>query len=719
VFSRKRNKLTLVRQAEMSECGLACIAMLANFQGIKCNVPLLRRMGQTSSRGASLGDLSRLSDSIGFKLKAYRTEVDALSEQIKAPAILHLVNGHFVVLKSANKKRVKILDPSKGERTFSLAAFAELFSGVVANIEIQNAGLASSISESCESISYKDLLPEGTLLWKSLFGMLVLTLLFQAAVVLTPLFGQYVIDTAIVKNNSEMLFPLALMFTGLTLFHVLARLARELYIFSVYKKLSTLISSVLFEKLTTIEYAFFKKRHTGDVLSRLDSMNQLRDLLARDLVSYIIDGLLVIFTVSIMYVYSALLASIVAIVTVLYVAMRLMCYTPIKSITEEKLVRRANYDNYLIETVKSARSIRIFGDENRRKGSLAKMMDGMVNAEVRLGKWYISFASFHAVIVGLETILVIYFGAKLISVDMLTIGMLFAFIAYKDMFLHSVIQFVDKFIELKLVGVHLERMYDLVYKSGKDEEKNVEEEPELQKGSISLDSVREKSDGKEAIKVDRLAYKFSQQDPYLFENICFSIPKNKISVIIAPSGYGKSTMLDCMTGLIRPSCGLVKYMNKDVYENSSYKEKISAVGQSDILYAGTVAENITMFSESIDKNKLVRAASIACIHEDVMKMKLGYNTFIGDMGASLSGGQMQRALIARAVYRDPHILFLDEATSQIDAETEYKINRNLRDMNITIVMCAHRSETIAIADKVIDLTELNTEVGLRSAQYGA
>jgi ATP-binding cassette subfamily B protein RaxB len=286
---------------------------------------------------------------------------------------------------------------------------------------------------------------------------------------------------------------------------------------------------------------------------------------------------------------------------------------------------------------------------------------------------------------------VIWLGARRVLDGTFSVGLLLAFVAYKDQFLGRVSELINKGVDLTMLRVHSERLADIAL---------TETEP---RGLVV--NAGDTAHLPAMIEARNVSFRYSENDPWILENVNFRVELGGSVAIIGPSGGGKTTLLKLLAGLLQPTKGEIlvngEPINRLGLEN--YRTMIGVVMQDDQLFAGSIAENICFFAEEPDQKRIEACAELAAVHSDIASMPMGYNTLIGDMGTALSGGQKQRVLLARALYRRPGILLLDEATSHLDVEREYAVNRALRSLRITRLVIAHRPETIRAADRVLAL----------------
>jgi ATP-binding cassette subfamily B protein RaxB len=311
-----------------------------------------------------------------------------------------------------------------------------------------------------------------------------------------------------------------------------------------------------------------------------------------------------------------------------------------------------------------------------------------LNSKIKLGKLNIFFASLNNILFGIENVVVIYIGATLAMEGDLSPGMIIAFLAYKGTFVDSSINVVEHTIQFKMLNLYLSRVSDIALT---ERERSLNgKDPQHIHGNLQLKNI---------------SFRFGKDSPFLFHNINLSIDAGQSVAIIGPSGCGKTTLLKVMLGLIEATDGDVLLDGIPINDIGlrNYRKRIGAVMQDDVLLAGSIQDNITFYDDEIDHDFMIECATIARIDADIKGMVMGYHTIVGDNGTNLSGGQKQRIYLARALYRKPKILFLDEATSHLDDNNEININESLKKLQITKIIVAHRRETIEMAQFVIKL----------------
>jgi ATP-binding cassette subfamily B protein RaxB len=345
--------------------------------------------------------------------------------------------------------------------------------------------------------------------------------------------------------------------------------------------------------------------------------------------------------------------------------------------------------------VRAIQTIKLFQKESERLSQWLNRLSAALEKDLKLASWFVRYDALNAILFGVENLLVIYFAVGAVNAGQMTLGMLYAFIAYKLAFMNSMNALVQFWVDYRMLDVHLERLKDIVHTP--TERRFTAEHS----GSSSAHDALLRLEG--SVEVRNLGFRYSQQEPFVFRHLSFSIVAGEAVAITGPSGCGKTTLLKCMLGLLEPVEGQIFVDGEDIHKLPRYREQIAAVMQDDQLLNGSIADNIGCFEPKVDLNRVRRCARLAGIETEILAMPMQFNTLVGDLGSTLSGGQKQRVLLARALYRSPRILFMDEATSHLDVAMESHVNGNVAALHITRILVAHRTETVRSAGRKIEL----------------
>lgn len=851
------NRLPMVLQTEVAECGLACLAMIAGNYGYDTDLTSLRRKFSVSSHGINLKHLMNIAVKLHLAPRALRCEPEDLSN-ISLPCILHWGLNHFVVLKSVGKNKFHVHDPAFGERELGVVDFGKYFTGVALELTPTH---EFSKDDDRKNLHLSDFWKNATGLKRSLAQVILLSLLLQVFALASPFYMQTIVDDVLLRKDENLLVVLAIGFTLLMLIQLGTSALREFVILHLSNKLGIQMSVNLFRHLIRLPLDYFHKRHMGDIVSRFGSLTNVRRMLTDGMVVAAVDGVMAILTLIAMFIYDIQLTLIVLGVVIVYGLLRWYMYRPFRILNEEVIVAAAKESSHFMESVRAIQTIKLFQRENDRQQIWQNRLADVMNKNIKISRWGIGYSTLNSFLFGIENILVIYFAAMAVMGNIISLGMLYAFMAYKGRFITSMDSLIVQWIEFKMLDLHLNRLADIAYSKAENiDDQEIEMEhnetagtkqranqhpvsneklknthftrdmegwmvehhhgaetvtsiqtdvrPHLQvsvtnpgseswsvqltqnkitvsagatykvslwakateKSEInvaialtkepwaalaqkkfklsnqwqefsydfispaSMDDMRllingfgnqkinlhlaqvsltESHPASEnqgvggcivgRIEVKNLSYRYSEHESFIFKNINFVIEAGEAVAITGPSGCGKTTLLKCLMGLIEPTEGEILIDGNPLKTLKNYRSEIASVMQDDQLISGDIAENISCFSPEYNLERIKYCATLANINHDLEKMPMQYNTLVGDMGSSLSGGQKQRVVLARALYREPKILFMDEATSHLDINSELIVNKNIQHMKMTRVIVAHRPETVASAGREIKI----------------
>lgn len=687
----KRRRLPIILQSEAAECGLACLAMVMAYHGYHTDLTTLRRTQAISLKGSTLKEIMGIASTHDLACRPIRAELDDL-RRLKTPAVLHWDMNHFVVLKSATKKGITVIDPGAGQLRLSMEEASKHFTGVALELTP-----SPSFAEGTRraSLRLSDLWRRSIGLGPSLVQLLVLSAVIQAFNLLSPLYVQFAIDEVAPSADQDLLLGLALGFGAVLVLSAVTELLRDFINNHVSSSLTYQITVNVFHHLLRLPVVFFERRHVGDIVSRFSSINFVSNLISSRLILLFMDGLMAVGFYVIIFLYSTQMALFVVASHVLYGVMRLAFHEPLRRRNEDEIRAAATENSIFMETVRASQTIKLLSAEAGREQVWLNSMATKVNTLVRTRVMQILRTFAGRLIIGLQNVLVVYTGVLLILDNSISIGMFFSFLLYKTMLDLRFIDMFEQISSLQMIGLHLGRLSDIT---------GTATERDAQPSSPTGDGLAHQIGG--AISVEGVSFRYSQWDDLVLDNISLEIGEQEFVAVTGRSGCGKTTLLKIMTGLIPPTAGqvLIDGIPQERLDVRSFREQIATVMQDDMLLSGSLAENVCFFDPNFDMDWIQECCAVAAIHEDILRMPMGYMSLVGDMGSMLSGGQKQRLLLARALYRRPRILFLDEGSAHLDIETEQEINARLREMKMTRVVVAHRLETIRAADRVIELT---------------
>ncbi len=683
------NKTPVLLQTEAAECALASLAMVASHHGFQTDLPSLRQRFNLSLKGATLAHLVEFASRLNLATRALRLELNEMP-QLKLPCILHWDLNHFVVLTKADAKGITIHDPAHGAQTLTYTQASPHFTGVA--LEVTPTPEFKPVQET-RRVSLRALMGTVTGLKRSMMHILALCLVLELFAVISPLFTQWVVDNAIVSADRNLITTIAIGFLLIIIMRECVGALRSWVVNVMGVTLNFQWLANVYTHLLRLPVNFFEKRHLGDVVSRYNSVSTIQRTLTTSFIEAVLDGLMAIVALGMMLLYAPTLALVVVCAVVLYAGLRAMYYSPMRRLSEEQIVHAAKQQSHFLESVRGVQSLKLFSREDDRRAGYLNLVVSTVNREVSLQRLSIAFRAGNGLIFGIEGVLILWLGAHLVLDKALSIGMLMAFIAYKDQFNGRVANFIDKMIEFKMLSLQGERLADIVLT-----------EPE--RDDVGLQS-RTAVMAPQALEFKDLKFRYADTEPWVIQDLSLRIEPGEHVAIVGRSGCGKTTLLKLMLGLLDPVAGERRVGDQLMHQlgKRAWRSRIGVVMQDDQLFAGSIAQNIAFFDPAVDQTLVEEVAKQAAIHDEIALMPMAYQTLIGDMGTSLSGGQKQRILLARALYKKPQFLFLDEATSHLDVGRERQVTDAIKKLPITRITIAHRPETIASADRVIVIHE--------------
>lgn len=686
VLFQARVNMPCILQSERAECGLACLAMISSYFGNKTDLNSLRREQTVSASGASLADILGIAEALKLSTRALKLEMDDL-KTLQLPAVLHWDMTHFVVLKKVDKRGLFINDPAVGERKYTFSEASNHFTGVAveftpaAGFVRQNKVLRSKL---------KDLFVKYPGFTSSVVQLFLLSMCLQLVSIGSAFFMQTVIDESLIKQDADMLKVLAGGFLLLALTGVVMTFARSQIQLYFSNQLGFQMVGNVFTHMMSLPTDFFERRHVGDLVSRFGSVREIRRIISEDLITVVLDGLFAIVTLMVMFYFSVLLAAVVLVFVLVVSCLKLLAIPSIQSLQEQLIVAEAKTSTGLMENMRTIEVIKFYCRELPRVLMWRNSYAEQINTQVHLSRFTINLEMMFGALFAIENVLVVYLAATQVLAGAISLGFLTAFVALKGNFSAAIRSFIDKLVQIRLVRLQLERVSDITCS-------------EKEFDSMHLPAIRTPVHGE--LTLENVSYCYPGSRVPVLQDISLRLSPGDIVAIVGPSGAGKSTLLKIMAGLLQPGAGVVKLDGKDIRDSGirQYRDVCAGILQTDQLLSGSILDNITLFDHQPDIARVHHAARQAQIHDLIISLPMHYNSMIGDMGSMLSAGQAQRVLLARAFYKRARILFLDEATANLDINTERAVIESLRSLGISIVLISHRPEIYGLANKRISL----------------
>lgn len=689
----------LIMQSEMSECGLACIAMILGYFGSEVSVSALRKRANFSGDGMNIGHLIEIADQVGLHGRPIRLDIDEI-QKLRLPAIVHLDGNHFAILEGVRSGRYTLLDPAHGRRRVRASEFSDRFTGVA--LELTRAEQYATIKEK-DPVRLSKLIGPVNGLYKALGTIFLFSLALELSVLLSPLFMQAVIDRVLVNSDAALLIGMAVGYGALVAAQATVSSLRAWAISTVGHGLRLGWYVNIFRHLMRLPEAYFSKRSVGDISSRFGGIDLLQQLLAVRVIEAVIDGVMIIATAAMIYTYNATLATIAVCGIALYFSIKAFAYQSMRESNIDQITAQAKQDTMFVESLRIVSCLRVHNMTATQISRFSGRVNHTIEKSLQLESLSLFYGAAGTIVSGAIKIATIYIGATLTMSGGFTAGMLVAFLAFSDQFVGRSSSLIDFFFSFRLMRTHAERLADITQSQV---EKNYQSEVDIRLSETP------------SICLDAVSFRYSEDAGWILRNASLIARYGESIAITGVSGGGKTTVAKLLAGLIDPVAGCVKLDDQDVVlvGKRRLRDVVACVMQDDVLMSGSILQNISLHAPDPDEDFVETCAQIAGIHADIMRMPMRYETLVGDMGASLSGGQKQRICIARALYRRPKILIMDEATSHLDMDSEKEVSSLIRRLDITRIIIAHRPETIRSADRVLILEngsfrEIDMEAG--------
>lgn len=679
-------------QSEAGECGLACLATVLNRMGASFELSELRHRFPQSIKGLTVLGLSRIASELGLSARAIRLEMDELSN-LELPCVLHWNMNHFVVLEKVGRRSCSIMDPAVGRVRLNRAELEKSFTGVA--VEFQK---NSEFKQKKPSpvVPLRHLTGRVRNLKRTLAQILLLSLFLELINLASPLMSQLIVDDVLVSGDKNLLSVIVLGYALLLAVQTGVSYFRSWALLVMSQTFSLQWTNNVFSHLLRLSTSFYEKRHIGDILSRFGTLGSIQKMLTTSAVEGAMDGVMALAALVMMFMLSPQLAAVVCVAVAAYSVSRLLTLNWMRATEAGRLTLAARESSYFVETLRAVIPLRLFDRLDERRMKWQNLLVDVQNFDTRSAFITVVTGAANKAIFGIENLLIFWLGAKMVldkssSGGSFTIGLLLAFIGYKLQFTSRMSALIDFVMDLRLLPLYLGRLGDIVL------------EPKEKDISQSMDLAHLEA----SIEFRNVHFKHSASAPPVLKGVSFKICAGESVAICGPSGSGKTTILKIMLGLLEPTSGDVLYGGIPVRQLGlkNYRRQLGAVMQEDVLLSGSIAENISFYDPAVQRPLIEESARRASIHDDIVRMPMGYHTLLGEGGVGLSGGQKQRLLLARALYKLPRVLVLDEATSHLDIRNERAISENIRGMRMTRILVAHRPETIVSTQRTLTLQD--------------
>jgi len=681
-----RPRLPVIRQSTATECGLAAVAMIANYLGVRVDLVQLRRQFPVSTKGATLTGITNVCRALSLSTRAVRCGLSEIGH-LRTPCILHWQFDHFVVLKAARRDHLLVHDPSRGVVKVSLAIATEAFTGIALEV-----GRARGFRRARRPSRLKlaSLMSFETDDYRQFAAGLLLALVAETLLLASPLYLQVTIDQVLVNGDRQLLNTLLAGFSLLLLFQTGASTMRQLT-FQYLSHVTVFDTSArVLHQLLQRSLNWFRSRDLGDVQHRILAMRHVQEFIVQAAPALVIDVLFIVLITALMAVYDSLLTLLVMAVAMIWCLWRVAILPANLRLSQDIAVTEATVQTHFLETLRASQTVKMLGGEAVRESEWRGLFADATNARLRAGNLRIVDSALRQLLFNGLRLAVIYWLARSSLDGRMSVGMVSAFAAYLGMFVTRAGAIVDRINDYRLLEVPLTRLEDIVFSgAGLVRQQQI---PSLPRDQATVQDI----------ELNNVAFRYSSEEPFILRDCTCRVAQGSFVAIAGCSGSGKSTLLRLIAGIEKFEVGdlFVGGLRLPDLDINDFRKHTGTVFEDDCLMKGSIAENIALFADDPDPEAIRRAAVAAGIARDIEAMPMNYLTRIGDLGSSLSKGQSQRVLLARALYRQPRLLLLDEATSGLDRDSEKHVIDALSRLAVTRVAVTHSDQMLQAAHQV-------------------
>lgn len=683
-----------IKQRDITDCGAACLASIASHYKLHIPVSKIRQIAGTDKKGTNALGMVKAAEKLGFEAKGVKGDKTALPK-IPCPAVAHVivkeVLHHYVVIYKATEKEVHVMDPGDGEmHKYTSAEFEKLWTGVLILLVPSEKFEAKNEKVSNLSRFWFLLKPHKSIILQALFGAIIYTVLGLS----TSVYIQKITDNVLTDGNTNLLNLLSVGMITIIALQVIIGVFKSIFIFKTGQKIDAKLILGYYKHLLKLPQEFFDSMRVGEIVSRINDAVKIRAFINDTSISLIVNAFIIIFSFSLMFVYSWKLALIMMLVIPIYTVLYFITNKLNKKKERELMEDSAELESQLVESLNSIKTIKQFGIEDFTNLRTETRFIKLLRTVYSSGMNSLFSGTTSEVVNRVFTVILLWVGSLFVLDKTITPGELLSFYALLGYFMSPVVGLIGMNKTLQNAMIAADRMFEIMDLDYEEDDKNKMHFNKKHVGDICFKNV---------------TFSYGTRTE-VFQDFNLNIRKGQITAIIGESGSGKTTIAALIHKLYKINDGniFIGDYNTANVSNESLRKEIGIVPQNLTLFAGTVIENIAVGDFYPDMEKIIQICKDLGISEFIEGMPNSYNTYIGENGTTLSGGQRQRLAIARALYRNPEILIFDEATSALDSESERYVQaaiKKLRNEGKTIIIIAHRLSTVIISDKIVVLSK--------------
>ncbi|WP_405106069.1 peptidase domain-containing ABC transporter [Paenibacillus sp. FSL K6-1217] len=670
-----------MEQMLQTECGVCCISMVAGRYSVHKTLRELRNMAGIGRDGITMYTMRNMAVRLGFEAKVFRAELHQL-DKLQLPVIVHWEENHYVVVDKISKNGVKIIDPAVGKRTISHEQFKKSYNSIVLEmIPTEQVVPQKKVSAWGKFLKYLMEIP------KKVAIVIVMAIIYQLGTLGMPILVQYLIDNIITANKIQLLSIFMLSVIMLTIVQGFVQYFRGKFIIVLNNMLDKRMMQHFFSHILRLPYQFFQLRSFGDLLFRASSLRVIREMLSSRLVLGLLDFSAITFIMIYMLNKSVALTLLVVGLSLLNVLVLIFTKRRLKEVNQDEILKTSQLQSYQTEFLYGIFGIKTAGIEKETYSRWSSFLDQLICAYKNKEGFMNLIASISGTLQMMSPLLVLWIGAMLVFNNQLSLGELIAFYSLSNNFFSMSGSIVQTVNAVFITGAYLERVQDVLDEPLEHSDDDKEIIMNF-KGNILLENV---------------SFRYSEHSELVVKDINLNIASGQKIAIVGKSGAGKSTLAKLILGLYMPSEGAISFDGKDIRDLnlSALRKQIGVVPQDASLFNRSIKDNISLYNEDVSLEEIQNVTKMAEIYEDIIRMPMGFNTMVSELGMNISGGQRQRIALARALLNKPSVILLDEATSSLDHQNEKRIDSFLRELKCTRIVIAHKLTTIMDSDLII------------------
>lgn len=679
-------RVPMIMQMSQTECGAACLAMILNYYKRPTAISEVRDNCGVGRDGLSAQTIARAARGYGLQVRAYSIKNLADFSQVPLPVIVHWSFNHYVVVERRLKDKYAILDPARGKHLVSEAEFSKYFTGVTLTFEP-----TSGFSQRTQSFDkpfwreYFGQLSKGLGLHQFAFQIIGASLLLQVIGLVLPLLTQFLVDHVFPQRMDGVMPVLGVGIFLMASTQAIAFFLRAELLIYLQSKFDSRIMIGFFSHILKLPFRYFQQRTSGDLLTRLGSNYIIRDVLTSHSLSALLDGTFVLAYLGIIFWRDIWFGLITLSFVTLQVITLMLTSRRIHYLALRELEAQSVSQSYLVEAIKGIAYLKAAGAEASALMKWSNKFYTQFNITIQRNQLMAIIGTTQATLRIFYPLALLWFGMIQVLNGSISLGLMLALSSIANLLLNPIGSLVNSGQQFQLAGANLERIADVI---------------RTQPEQVSPDAIKHSPAGH--IELRQVSFKYGPEAANALQDVSLTIPIGKKVALVGATGSGKTTLAMLLLGFYQPDQGEILYdgIRLQSIDFPYLRKQIGVVLQEPYLFSGSIRQNISFNNPDATLEQIKKAAQLAAMDDDILKMPMGYETMISEGGTTLSGGQRQRLSLARALLNMPKILILDEATSHLDILTEEKIDTNLSSLSCTRVVIAHRLSTISNADLI-------------------